>query len=251
MAQLNFITVSVGPKYGPEYVNALYKAVCKHYTGVQKWAFYCVTDQPADKLEAGIRIIRPLESIEVPGWWNKLYLFTPLMPKGRLCYMDLDLVVVGDFGSIVDGYDGEFMGDEDHIHFGSELFKLGDYANNLPPIDCSLGTAFVVMDSGFGRHIWRHYISNQDFVHRVFKRHGDQVYISWQLNGKFDLLERLRPDDHGFASYKFNIKGEAPENAINSKQMKVEDCRFINFHGDPKPRKLKYKPKWLKEALFL
>lgn len=247
MTYINFITVAVGQKYGPDYPNAVYNMVRKHYNGKHKIRFYCVTDHKSG-LNPDINVIRPLSSYKIPGWWNKLYLFTPLMPKGRLVYIDLDVVIVNDISELIDNYDGPFCGDEDHLHFGAGPFREGKPKYGIPPIDCSLGTAFIMMDSGHGRHIWTHYLKNQKMVHEAFNRHGDQVYISWQLDGKFDLLEDIYPLNHGFCSYRFNILGEKVAGVIRPEVKPWHQWRMINFHGSYKPMELKDKYAWIQAA---
>lgn len=216
-----FITVCVGKKYPTFYVNALYRQVKNNFKA--PFEFYCVADE-LEGADPGIKWIPA--PIALPGWWNKLYLYSPYMPKGRLVYLDLDVVILQDFTDLIVDYHGDFMGDEDHIHFGHTTFGTGNTQYALPPIDCSLGTALVVTNAHQHLHLWQFYIDNKRLVEEVFATHGDQVYVSWRLGGCFDLLERVAPDTHGFYSYKFDIK---------KCKVELSQCKFINFHGHPKP----------------
>ena len=50
---------------------------------------------------------KSLLPIDLRGWWNKLYLFKPGVLEGRVLYIDLDTVIVGDLDPLAQ-YDGRF-----------------------------------------------------------------------------------------------------------------------------------------------
>lgn len=235
----NFITVCVGPRYGPEYPNATFNMVKRHFH--EPFNFYCVTDHERRmgdpcRLNTDIEIIRPTH--DLTGWWNKMYLFSPLMPEGRLIYLDLDVVIMNDITDLITSYQGEYCGDEDHIHYGEGIFGSGKAHPQFGPIDCSLGTALVSMKAHHHPWVWEKYLARRQEVEKVFHRHGDQVFTSWALNGRFDLWEQLYPETHGFCSYRFDI--------VQKKQDPLKQ-RFINFHGNPKPHEAVKSDAWLKE----
>ncbi|KAF0682832.1 Aste57867_25131 [Aphanomyces stellatus] len=98
------VCVKWGSKYGPDYVNKLYRGVAKYLSTVD-FTFVCLTDNP-DGLLPEIET-RALES-GWSGWWNKAQLFSPHFQwHGRMLYIDLDTVITG---SLVDLalYDGAF-----------------------------------------------------------------------------------------------------------------------------------------------
>jgi hypothetical protein len=247
---INFITVCVGDRYGAEYPNAILRMVKKHYKN--DFNFFCVTDNPKD-FDPEIKIIKPCH--ELSGWWNKMYMFSPLMPVGRLVYIDLDVLIIGDITDIIDSYNGKYCGDEDHIHWGTPVFGTGIKYPTWGKIDCSLGTALVMMESGAHPEVWDHYINNRDVIEEIFKEYGDQVYTSWALKGKFDLVERIRPDDHGFGSFKFDILGKMPKHLQERMQIEGIDpkplswYKFVNFHGKPKPFEVADQYDWIRSAL--
>lgn len=231
----HFITVCVGQKYQPVYVNTMLNMVGRHFQG--PFTFSTVTDWPKHAFSQGVEVIKP--RYELNGWWNKLLMFGPDMPQGRLVYIDLDVLIMNDITDIVTGYRGKYCGDEDHIHFGKGRFGSGDAKLGLPPINCALGTAFVMMESGHAPHVLSNFLENTEFVENAFKTHGDQVYTSWQLGGRFDLLEKLYPDNHGFCSYRFDVvrKGVDPFSQ-----------RLINFHGNNKPHVVAQNVDWVRNV---
>lgn len=206
--------------------------VCRHFK--LPFNFFCITDKDGGLLP-NITVIKPTHNLT--GWWNKLYMFSPLMPKGRLIYLDLDVVIVNDITGLISSYKGDYCGDEDHIHFGEGIFGNGRRHPEFGPIDCSLGTAVVSMRAGSHPEVWEKYLARKEEVERVFHRHGDQVFTSWALNGKFDLWERLYPDSHGIGSYRFDVLGNHPHGKKAPRP--YSDFRIVNFHGQPKPAEVK------------
>ena len=229
---INLVTINTGGHQPHDVTNTIHRLAEKHYTG--EMTHYCITDNPHG-LADGITIID--DYTPFGGWWDKINLFSPCMPKGRFLYLDLDCLPVGDITPLVEAYSGQLMGDEDPIHFGKDTFT--DHAV-YGSVDCSLGTAFLVGDAG--KHklkvVYKRFNDNVDGYKRVFARHGDQVFTSWALGGKFDLLERVMPVDHGFYSYKFDMTTAKPANLVGRGSPGVP--RLINFHGKPKWWELKH-----------
>lgn len=158
------------------------------------------------------------------------------MPEGRLVYFDLDVVITGDLSQMIHDYRGDYCGGEDHVHFGHGEFGSGQKHPEFGPIDCGLGTAFVSMRAGRLIQVWETYLERRHEIERVFHRHGDQVFTSWALGGKFDLWERLYPDTHGICSYRLDLQ---------AKGLDPQKQRIVNFHGHPKPHELVGKLDWL------
>ena len=98
-----------GTKYGPEYVNRLYHTTKRNIT--LPFKFICYTDD-SNGFESGIEV-RPLPEMDIPNdndrGWRKLALFRKDVGlDGRILFMDLDTVIVGN----IDDYftlDGDFI----------------------------------------------------------------------------------------------------------------------------------------------
>ncbi|GMH51874.1 hypothetical protein TrRE_jg7811 [Triparma retinervis] len=115
----NIICVKYGKKYGPDYVNRLFAGV-RRTTKNHSLSFFCLTDDAEGIHLSGtcsddVNIIplspKPFKSSRrnPAGWWHKACLFNPTL-KARFSesaakniYIDLDTVVVGDLGLIIDG----------------------------------------------------------------------------------------------------------------------------------------------------
>ncbi|KDO19916.1 hypothetical protein SPRG_14824 [Saprolegnia parasitica CBS 223.65] len=140
--------VKWGTKYGSDYVNKLYSGIQRHLA--TPFRFYCLTDDAA-----GLRpeiIVHPLQPGFV-GWWNKAQLFAPDFPAtgstrplrallsqvvGRVVYIDLDTVLVGDITALC-SYAGPFgvLGTDDMrnerrrggINSSVMIWSAGSYAH--------------------------------------------------------------------------------------------------------------------------
>ena len=76
---------------------------------VDKWIdrpykFYCLTNRP----DADIPAIKIPFRNNWPGWWAKVELFRPDLPKGRTLYLDTDTYIVNNLQPILD-YDGNLV----------------------------------------------------------------------------------------------------------------------------------------------
>lgn len=99
---VNVVCVRVGTKYGPEYVTNLFDMVVRnlstHYGEIRFW---CITDDP-DSLPEGINHIP--QDPDLPGWWQKIALFSPANPweiGERVVYFDLDVAITGRLEDLV------------------------------------------------------------------------------------------------------------------------------------------------------
>ena len=101
---INVVSVRVGSKYGPEYVLRLHDQIHRNM-GVdgEEIRHWCLTDDP-DSLPSGIK---PIDyHPRLPGWWQKVFLFSDLMPwepGESVLYMDLDVCVTGRLEGLPDG----------------------------------------------------------------------------------------------------------------------------------------------------
>lgn len=90
---INVVSVRVGDKYGIDYVTRLHDGIARHLDEEQR--HWCLTDKP-DELPEGITAIHFNRAL--PGWWQKVFLFSYVMPweqGAEVLYMDLDVCVTG------------------------------------------------------------------------------------------------------------------------------------------------------------
>jgi len=87
--------------YSPIYVERL-RDMVRRYTD-RPFRTVCLTDQPKT-MPAGVVAVKvPSVAKGERGWWRKITLFHPKAPfKGRVLYLDLDVLVVGNINPILD-----------------------------------------------------------------------------------------------------------------------------------------------------
>lgn len=99
---LNLVCVRVGDKYGPEYVSTLFDMVLRNLSNYRgKIELWCITDDP-DSLPPEVQAIP--HSPHLPGWWQKIKLFSPRMPwpnRSNVVYFDLDIAITGRLEDLV------------------------------------------------------------------------------------------------------------------------------------------------------
>jgi hypothetical protein len=98
---INVVSVRVGDKYPIEYVTKLHDGIARHLDEEQR--HWCLTDKP-EELPEGITAIP--HNPDLPGWWQKVFLFSKAMPWGvgdDVLYMDLDVCVTGRLEALPHG----------------------------------------------------------------------------------------------------------------------------------------------------
>lgn len=102
MSKVNFITLKWGKKYGPHYVNRLYRCLLKTFTG--NFDFYCYTDNN-DLLDKNI-IVKDIEELRPEAskcfTIEKIYLFNKHV--GNNVLLDLDILVLKDLNEYFQQY---------------------------------------------------------------------------------------------------------------------------------------------------
>lgn len=102
-----FVCVKWGSKYGPEYVNALLRALQNHHTSPSRSSsssptppvrLVCLTDDPAGIDPNVDCLLLPQEPSEWRHWWLKAHLFGPdlaahIPAQVVVVYLDLDTVI--------------------------------------------------------------------------------------------------------------------------------------------------------------
>lgn len=128
--------VKTGTKYPDNYVLTL-KSMVDRYVD-RRVDFVCFTDNPIAGIEC-----EPVPR-DLPGWWAKVWLFSLKRP---MLYLDLDIVITGPLGNLLDwdgfgiiedwwlpGYNSSVMrltGDEGHVwdRFTADVmrnYRMGD-----------------------------------------------------------------------------------------------------------------------------
>jgi len=197
---INILSVKWGTKFSNRYVNNL-------YTGVKNnikipFKFYCFTDNKTGLNKEIVALPLPKG---IPYWWNKLYLFSNELPvEGRVLYIDLDTVIVGDIT---------------HIARCKEKFVMLQDVYHPE----RRGSGLMAWDTSNDYSVlWEKYHPQAQAIHERFWPHGDQVWIQQHLPVNPSLWQEL---------YKNQILSLKVECVKQSS--KPKDARIIFYHGKP------------------
>jgi len=88
-----------GGDYGAAHVRVLHNALMQWCPGYDVGGMVCLTDTP----RAVRDYAEPVQlKMNLPGWWSKMELFQRGIFPGPVIYFDLDTLIVGPLGSLVD-----------------------------------------------------------------------------------------------------------------------------------------------------
>lgn len=152
---LNIVCLKWGTKYPAEYVNRLYRMVCRHMR--RPFRFHCLTEDSAH-LEPGI-IPLPLDTTQgLSGWWYKLSLFRPgcYGLSGDILYFDLDLVIVDNI---------DFLHDQP-----GDFLILRNWSRNK-----MWNSSVMRFKASAHTNIWERFVADADKV--MARCNGDQEWI--------------------------------------------------------------------------
>lgn len=209
---INFVMVRVGDRYGSEYVANLADMIMRNGSLIEEATYWCVTDRPGE-LPPGVNPIPHYP--ELPGWWQKVWLFSPLMPwkRGeRVVYIDLDVAITGRLEELVQTkgiikdwlwpcYNSSVM-----------IWDAGEHA--------AIWSAFTpqIMDRKPGP------IVPAEVLPRGQINGGDQEWIT-ELAQAGDPWPILRPD--WCVNYRLSAQEWPPTRA-----------KVVSFNGKPKPHEI-------------
>lgn len=217
---ITILCVRFGNKYGIHYVQRLRNMISRHIT--VPYELVCFTDDPTP-IE-GVRLIVQRNSGYIKGWWHKVHMFDPHLPlKGRILYMDLDVVICGSL-------------DKFAIYNRSDFIGIRDFNRKFHSAWKRLNSSVMAWNHGTQTHIWDEFVKNPNSAMRL---HGDQDWI-WKTS---HTSLKFWPDEW-IQSYKWEIRSKNDLYITGGKRAFREirhditappDCSIAVFHGDPNP----------------
>jgi hypothetical protein len=214
------LCVRFGNKYGRDYVERLRNMVARHMT--IPYEFVCLTDDP-NPIE-GVRTIRQNPAGYQKLWWHKVHMFDPnLDVRGRILYLDLDVIICGNLNKLVTNLKDEFLG-------------IRDFNRKFHATWTMLNSSVMTWLHGTQSDIWEKFMANPASAMRL---HGDQDWIwacartrlkffpipviqsyKWEIRNRDELVQRTGRSGFRFVATDLKVD---PELSI------------AVFHGDPKP----------------
>lgn len=209
MSDKSILCIKWGTKYGPEYVNKLYR-MC-HRNMSTSFRFVCLTENTLG-LDKNIDA-KPLlyDHTKLTGWWQKLAIFQETVHDldGDILFLDLDVVIINDITPFFT-YDAKFP-------------IIEDWLLSRPPSSRVFNSSVMRFKVGSQLHIWDEFQKNPDAVLKNFR--GDQDWITYKAKG-------IKPwPEHWCVNYKWQECWNGPP----------DGARIVVFTGKPNPDEAIYK----------
>ena len=219
---LKVICLKWGDKYGPEYVNRLYKMVSTHLS--VPFDFYCLTEN-GDGISDGV-LIEPLPDYGLTGWWYKLLIFKEgflgFTEYDKILFLDLDVVILNELNTLV--------------NHSNKLCISADINEQR------YNSSVICFHPGRYRFIWESFIVQKDTI--VESMHGDQDWIEHVFKEAIilpkSLVKSFKIDLNSKTKFSFGRMGRflrkkfpilLPKDSVE----KPKDTTIVLFHGKPDP----------------
>lgn len=211
-----------GTAYPADYANVLFNAVRKSIR--RKFRFLCLTDQPEGLLPGIEALTIPdlglrSEQWFVGGVWPKLGIYDRHFHglKGRMLFIDLDMVVLRDIDSFFEE-PGHFIGIDAGPGWGRRP------ASTVPP---QLGSGIVAFDVGAHGMLADRFRADRDGVMSRFRT--EQAFTAATLP---DI--RFWPDGW-VISFKRTLRRPLGLDLVMSPKAPPPSAKVLAFHGKPRP----------------
>jgi hypothetical protein len=229
-APVNVICMKWGTKYGPEYVDRLYRGVERNLALPHR--FVCFTDN-AEGIDSGVEI-RPLPSLGLPPGpergWMKLATFAPTLAdlSGVTLFLDVDVIVTGSLDAFFEP-PGPF-------------YIMKDFNPRHPNVGNSSVYRYEI---GAHPEVLANFVA--DFEKAKREHRNEQEYLTAQMQAKGILA--YWPTDW-CVSYKKRCIPAFPKSLWQAPAC-PPDTRIVVFHGNPKPEEAMVGRgnKWYRPAL--
>jgi len=233
---IDIVCLKWGNKYGPEYVNRLYRGIQRNIDGsrISGYRFWCFTDD-ARGLNPEIKVHDLPCSTRLEIWWNKLWLFSEDMPVDRgskIFYVDLDTLITGDITDML-------------LAPTHELVVLRDFYHGIARSAGVMGSGLMAWRHGDYTDIWTEFWKDPETHIRDLQPLGDQKWIENRTHDRRGFWQDLFPDR--VISYKVHCAQGLPHQAsvicyhgrpsIPESAVEGHDCRTAtrSWHVPPQP----------------
>lgn len=186
--------LKVSDVFTPEWVWALQEGVRRHLPGA---GFKVLTDQPQHFGHWG-EAMDPV----LPRWWGKVLLFEPGRFSGRMLYLDLDSLPVGDLSSLA-----EYKG---------PLAMLEDFYE-VRRTPRRLASGVMLWDADDPPDIYDRFMADPA---AIMEQHAVRSDYWYRTLLRPDFIQDFAP---GVVSLKVDARKAAPDDAI-----------LVCGHGDPR-----------------
>lgn len=204
-----------GNKFGPQYVNRLYKMVKRNLS--LPFRFICFTDDNTG-INANIDVRElphmDLDSSRPERGWRKLSIFKNVFDsEGTALFLDLDIVI----RSSIDDF---FKVEKDFV-----IIKDWDF-----PKDIIGNSSVFKFEVNKNSDVYEYFINNSEKIYQSFR--NEQAYLSYKMHEK-NILSFW--DKDWCLSFKRNCLYPFPLNYIFAAR-EPQNAKIVVFHGKPTPQ---------------
>lgn len=144
----NILTLKVGDKYGPEYINRLYSAICRN-TSVD-FNFYCYTEDGTGIIDEVDVIPLELRNDVVKQWYKIDFHHMPQI-RGKCLILDIDYIIVNNIDDVLSW-------DLPKNHFGCNYRWWSNMVS-----DCKINGGFQMFYQGETKHLYDIFYTNPSY----------------------------------------------------------------------------------------
>ena len=222
--KVNVLCMRWGNAYSKDYVNILYRAVCRNLS--LPFRFICLTDDEAG-LDKGIEPM-PLPDMGLSpqhlahGGWQKLCLFAPQLYdiEGRTLFLDIDIIIVGALDV--------FFRKKARLEIIREWRQIGHVLTGKH--DLGGNSSVFAFDIGDQAHIYHDFMADKDKAFALYR--NEQRFLVSHAQGRDYWQKGL------CLSFKSDLMYPPPLNFLKAPRALPELARIIVFHGRPLPQEV-------------
>ena len=222
---VNILCLKWGTRYGPHYVNILYKSVARHLK--RPFRFYCCTEDATGLLEEVKIIPFPGRPPGLPTAWQWPDVMAKLCMtengfgglQGPTLFLDLDVAIMGNIDVFFDYLPGKNCIIHNWIESHKTLFRKRPHIGN---------SSIFRFEAGSAGYIFETFLREMD---RALNR---DLYATEQAFLTYAMKEVHWWPDEWARSYKRHCRPAFPLNRFVSPKP-PEGCRILVFHGRPDP----------------
>lgn len=201
-----------GGGFTDDYVYRMQKSLQQHLHTEHE--FVCLTNVPL----RGVKTIPLIDGYLT--WWNKLQLFRKGLFPGRVVYLDLDTMIVGDVTDI--------------FTHPAPFIALSDF---LRPQ--YMASAYMAWngDEDYSR-LFTRFAPHMEVRYMTHDKWGDQGFIAEHLGVPYVAIQSLFPGR--IVHYKSHIRGWKKELS----GIVPKGASIVCFSGKPRPHEINWTLKW-------
>ncbi len=219
---VNVICINWGTRYGPHYVNILYRSITRHLK--RPFTFFCCTED-ATRLDSNIRIIPfPSNPGLKRGWPDVLVKLLITQDgfgglSGPTLFLDLDVAIMDDIGCFFDYQPGKNCIIHNWVKARKELVSQRPHVGN---------SSIFRFEAGASNYIY------ETFLREMHRAEDRTVFNTEQAFLTYAMKEVHWWPEEWARSYKRHCRPFFPLNLFVSPKPPA-GCRILVFHGRPDP----------------